>query len=399
MGRRTIGVPNNSLPEGVEVRQGKRGASIRICFMWRGRRRRQTLAIEPTTANIRYASRKRAEILNAIERGTFDAETFFPRGRKELQLNQSPQHLMTVGERLEEYINELRQAGALSPASVATYHKWARRRIKPDIGHVALRQLTSHTLRQWVVRLNEELSPKSVRNCVSIVSCMLAQCVEDGVLLDNPMRTVRLKSLIPRATRQTEKFDPFNRAEIAAILSACTTIEERALFQFAFASGLRTGELIALKWKHVDWQKMEVLVEDNLVMGEGVTILKQTKTHRGRVVPILKSAEQALKLLWRSDCQMEQAVFTFNGKRWRDSHHIRRRWQLIIKQAGVRYRRPYVTRHTFASTLLMCGEPEVLVAKLLGHTTLQMVQRHYGAYVMGPNGMLLKSDYQEDFGS
>jgi len=48
----------------------------------------------------------------------------------------------------------------------------------------------------------------------------------------------------------------------------------------------------------------------------------------------------------------------------------------ILRRAGVRYRNPYQTRHTFASQLLISGEPELLVAKLLGHTTTEMGAVH-----------------------
>lgn len=75
--------------------------------------------------------------------------------------------------------------------------------------------------------------------------------------------------------------------------------------------------------------------------------------------------------------------------------HIRERWKIIIRLSKVRYRNPYQTRHTFASTLLMNGEPELLVAQLLGHTTVEMVRRHYGRFIKQPEGIKLKSDYSE----
>ena len=51
------------------------------------------------------------------------------------------------------------------------------------------------------------------------------------------------------------------------------------------------------------------------------------------------------------------------------------------------------TRHTFASRLLLAGEQEVLIAKLLGHASVQMLREHYGKYIRQPEGVQLRGDY------
>ncbi len=83
------------------------------------------------------------------------------------------------------------------------------------------------------------------------------------------------------------------------------------------------------------------------------------------------------------------------GRRWHDEQQWRIRWTAILELAGVRYRNPYQTRHTFASTLLMNGEPELLVAKLLGHATVEMVRRNYGKYLKPCEGPILRGIYTE----
>ena len=72
MGSEPTARRDHPLPEGIEVREGARGARIRLVFSWNGERRRETLDVPATQANIKYASRLRAEVLNAIERGSFD---------------------------------------------------------------------------------------------------------------------------------------------------------------------------------------------------------------------------------------------------------------------------------------------------------------------------------------
>ncbi|HEX7647118.1 MAG TPA: tyrosine-type recombinase/integrase, partial [Noviherbaspirillum sp.] len=61
-------------------------------------------------------------------------------------------------------------------------------------------------------------------------------------------------------------------------------------------------------------------------------------------------------------------------------------WQRILKKAGVRYRNPYQTRHTYASTLLSANENPWWVAKQMGHVDVEMVFRHYGRWIPSKRG-------------
>lgn len=71
-------------PRGIELRKGVDTESIRIKFMYRGMECRETLKLAHTKPNIKYAERLRGEILNSIEKGTFDYAKYFP-GSGQLQ--------------------------------------------------------------------------------------------------------------------------------------------------------------------------------------------------------------------------------------------------------------------------------------------------------------------------
>ena len=387
------------LPKGVEVRDGKRRSSLRITFNYNGERCRETLDIEATPSNIRYAGKLVGEIENRIERGTFSYAEYFP-GSKRAGQKQLKAKRPTVSELIKTYIDNGRKTGSLSPSSVATYVKWYNARLEKKWAETFADELTTAELRTWIVDLIGELAPKSVRNCVGVLSTVLTQATTDEIIKKNPLEPISLKAMMPKRKKdaEEEKVDPFNGEEIAALLTACDRQQERALFQFAFATGLRTGELIALKWRHIDWINGLIHVVDNIVMGENVTVEKDTKTGAERDVPLLPAAREALAIMKPMTSMLKNGdyIFSYDGKsRWRHDSHIRDRWKIIVRLAKVRYRNPYQTRHTFASTLLMNGEPELLVAQLLGHTTVEMVRRHYGRFIKQPEGIKLKSDYAE----
>lgn len=390
------------LPRSVELRQGLTKTSLRISFIWRGERCRETLQIEATPANIKYAGKLVSSVELAIQKGTFDYAETFPNSKiakEAAKVTKAKQQ--TVSDLIRTYIDTARNIGSFSPTTIITYARWYKSRLEPQFKDTPVGELTTYDLRTWINSLATELSPKSVRNCLGVLSVVLGQAHLDGLISSNPLKPIKLRNLLPRKKKnsESERVDPFNNEEISAILAACRTPEERVLFQFAFASGLRTGELIALKWSHINWQTGMILVQDNLVLGELGPVEKNTKTETDREVPLLPAALQALqavKLLPRKR-NMGDYIFMnpYNHRRWANSHQIRKCWVTTLAAANIRYRNPYQTRHTFASHLLAGGEQELLVSKLLGHASVEMVRRHYGKYIYQPNGILLRGDYTQ----
>jgi integrase len=387
------------IPKGVEVRDGKRRSSLRVTFTYNGERCRETLDVEATPPNIKYAGKLVGEIENRIERGTFDYSEFFPGSKRAKQKNLAERRY-TVGELVDAFIDTGRKTHSVSPSTTATYVKWQRARLFPQWGARWADEVTTAELRAWIVELIGELAPKSVRNCVGLLSSVFNVATTDGLLKTNPLTPIKIKTLLPKRKKSSEedKVDPFNADDIAAILGACDRPQERALFQFAFSTGLRTGELIALKWRHIDWKNASIHVEDNIVSAEIGTVEKTTKTDMERDIPLLPAARAALEIMRPMTSLLNNGdyIFTPDGiNRWRHDYQIRARWTIALRNAKVRYRNPYQTRHTFASTLLMNGEPELLVARLLGHNSVEMIRRHYGKYIQQPEGITLRSDYSE----
>lgn len=387
------------MPSGVEVRSGKTGERIRVTFVWLGQRRRETLDIPATVANIKYASTLRSAVQNAIERGQFDYAQFFPNStyarRHVPALIKRPK----VGELIDTYIDTARRAKSLSPSTLASYDRWANSRLKPKWGERIADELQTTELRTWIADLTSELETKSVRNCVGLLSAVLNRATADSAISSNPLAPIKLKSVLPKKKKaDDDDIDPFNDEEISAILNHCRTPEERALWQFAFASGLRTGELIAIKWGDIDEIRGMIRIKDNVVSADVGTVEKDTKTGTVRDVPILPGAAEAITTMRPLSRISGQYIFLHpvTRQRWRDDQQMRKgSWQPTLLRAGVRYRYPYQTRHTFASRLLMAGEPELLVAKLLGHATVEMVRRNYGRYITQAGGITLRGDYSK----
>jgi integrase len=136
--------------------------------------------------------------------------------------------------------------------------------------------------------------------------------------------------------------------------------------------------LIALQWPDIDWVHGVVHVHQAMVE----KTLKGTKTEAGeRYVKILPAAHAALQ-------DQKQHTFLAGGRVFHNpvtnqpfvtDKQIRESvWRPLLRRAGVRYRNPYQTRHTYACTLLSRGENILWVAQQLGHVDTEMVIRTYG---------------------
>lgn len=110
-----------------------------------------------------------------------------------------------------------------------------------------------------------------------------------------------------------------------------------------------------------------------------------TKTAAGRrSVKLLRPALEALTAqkahTFLADAEVFQNPRTL--ERWAGDQPIRKTmWHPAMKKAGVRYRRPYQTRHTYASMMLSAGEHPMWVAKQMGHSDWTMIARVYGRWI------------------
>lgn len=368
--------------EGIEVRDGARGSTIRIRFQFQGRECRETLKLEATPANLRYAERMRGEILNAIARGTFSYVDYFP-DSKQAKLMAKPASKTKIGDLLDSFILDATasvERGAMSPSTLHGYRKIVNNILKPKWGPTMIADVTPVALRTWIASM--DCTAKTARNNIGPLHSIFEDALNDGLIEANPLDRLALNKILTKTKRKSQyEVDPFTLQEITAILDACDG-PARNLFQFAFWSGLRTSELIGLRWKDVDFKAGLIRVRQAVVVRE----TKSTKTLAGlRDVLMLPNARAALEAQKQWSALMKHGrVFTcpWTGKPWTGDKQIRVNcWTHILKMAEVRYRNPYQTRHTYASTLLSRGENPLWVAQQMGHVDTEMIVKHYGRWI------------------
>jgi integrase len=149
-------------------------------------------------------------------------------------------------------------------------------------------------------------------------------------------------------------------------------------------TGMRTSKIVALSWENVDFKKRVIYVRETKTMADVVSKAEAKRVDSVRTVEILAPAYQAL---------MDQRGYTLlqgkqvfhdpkKNKGFVGDQPIRRKyWMPAIKKAQVRYRKPYNTRHTYASMMLTAGEDHGWICGQLGHTDLTMLGKTYGRWI------------------
>jgi len=362
-----------SLPRGITIVGGKK-ERLRLFFMYRGVQCREMLAISPTPGNIKYAERLLGEIKNEIERSTFNYAKHFPNSKKLKLFGYAVKDKKKVEQLLREYLAIKKNSVAKS--TYRPYEGACKYHLIPQFGDCYIDEIKFTDIRNWIAGL--KLTKKTVRNILTPLWAIFNDALADEVIVRNPLQALDLSQIMNRETSSSNfEVDPFTSKEIDAIYKTAKG-QFRNMLMFAFFTGLRISELFALRWGDIDWVEGLIHVTRASVDGED----KCTKTEAGkRDVMLLPPALEAL-IDQKSYTYMERDhVFRrpFDNKPWMSDNNYRHGyWEPTLLRAGVRYRNPYQTRHTYACMMLSRGENMLWLAGQMGHADTTMIIKTYG---------------------
>ncbi|MDX7987822.1 DUF3596 domain-containing protein [Xenorhabdus sp. 12] len=373
----------HALPRGVMIRRHRAGETINISFTYRGVRCREPLSnLDITPKNIKYAARLLGEIHNKIERGIFSYVEYFPRSSR-LSIFGNKKIGRNVEEYLDEYLKICETRG-LSPSTIGGYKKC--KSALSDLHKISVSEITPAILKNWIQK--QTVSLKTIRNQLSFFRSAIDEAVTDGLISVNPVNLVTASRYQTERKEKEKEYivDPLSPNEVSALLSATGNKQWENLFRFAIHTGLRSSELCALRWSDIDFIGKTAHITAASVVG----VIKGTKTRAGKRKVELN--EQAIFAL------SSQKTFTFlkgnevfedpkTGEPWAGADAIRKKaWVPTLRKAGIRYRNPYQTRHTFATKHISQGANLFWLASQMGHKGPEMLFRHYGSYLSAYDG-------------
>lgn len=372
--------PGHILPPGVTIRDQKQTPRIQVAFTWNGAQCRELLPVCPISkSNIQHAANLRAEIRRKISDGSFNYAAYFPdspRAKAEAAASKSVRK--ALDDQLETYRRQVTN-GKLSPS---TFQGYAKSIVSERMHHwddYMLHEITPAALREWISEM--DCTSKAIRNTLIPLRSVLEDALNDELIDCNPFEKIALTKLIRQTSRASDYvIQPFTQAERESILKACRP-DEWPMFQFWFNTGLRPGELQAVEWQHINWEKSIVRIEQNQVAG----VIKAPKTAAGiRTVDLNQDAIEALKTQYAVSGNRGSRIWLNPSTMtpWETDAQVRKNsWLPLMRRSGIPYRNPYQIRHTYASSILTDGENPWYVAEQLGHQDVEMVFRTYGKFI------------------
>ncbi len=348
-------------------------SSIEIDFYYQGKRCRERLPLKPTPANLKKAAQHRAAVLNAIDNGTFDYAFTFP-GSKNAQKFAPTQY--TVKSYLTEWLANKKPT--IKASTYNDYSKTINNLIIPKFGAKLLHTLNRNDVRTWVADLT--CSNKRISNILSPLRAALQDAQHDDLIQQNPLFNWTYQR--NEAPAKKDHVDPLTKEEQELIIAVATGPIRNQIITFLW-TGMRTSELIALEWRDIDFKRKKIKINKALTGAAKVDETTKTKTGT-REIDMLPPVEQALIDQKKYTLLQGGKIFQnpINGKPWTGDQQIRKGfWIPILKKAGVRYRNPYQTRHTYASMMLSAGENLAWVSHQMGHSDVLITARIYARWI------------------
>lgn len=299
----------------------------------------------------------------------------------------------------------------LKEGTQADYSGYFKNHLLPAFGDQPLAHITVEDVQAFhAAKVAAGYAPQTIKHLLRILRQMLDHAVDWGYLRTNPARKVRN----PRIPRR--EMDYLNADEVRRLLAAAPP-QWYPFLLTAVTTGLRIGELLAMRWANLEWRTSRYFVKETLSRARydfagGFTSPKTEGSAQSvDLSPVCLQAlrqhrhHQAEEKLEVGDGYEDQdLVFaTRLGRPW-DWHNVERRYFLpTLKEAQLRRIRFHDLRHTCATLLINQGASPKYVQRQLRHATVQITFDCYGHLFpeAGPEAMarmdevLLAADGQE----
>jgi integrase len=260
--------------------------------------------------------------------------------------------------------------GHLAPSTAERYRIAIAKHIVPRWGAVNLSAVTHAEVQSWVSDLAREWSGASVIKVHRVFSQIMAWAVRDSRIAANPADGVRL----PHPAIPDHRY--LSHEQVAALADRCG--EYGIVVRFLAYTGLRWGELAALKVGRVDLARRRAVVAESVTEINGALVWGNPKTHERRSVPIPRfiAAELAERIAGRA---ADALVFPSpQGRVLRVRNFRRRVLDRAVREVGLVGFHPHELRHTAASLAIASGADVKIVQQMLGHKTATMTLDLYG---------------------
>ena len=254
-------------------------------------------------------------------------------------------------EAAEDYLLWLEFERDRKPSTLRGYRTIVRGHLLPAFGDVLLEDLTPERLERWAGQLGSDrpLSNASKIRILTVLAGICKRATKVHKLPRNPAATLEK----PIQRRRNIALDVFSPAEVMALVRAADDEQDAAIFLTAAFTGLRRGELVALRWRDVSFPGQYLRVTASYTERE----LSTPKSGKVRSVPLAPEVARVLARLEpaRAVDRRGRPRLPRHQRRHLDASALYRRYKLALQRAGLRDLRFHDLRHTFGTRAISQG--------------------------------------------
>lgn len=237
------------------------------------------------------------------------------------------------------------------------------------------------------ILLNSDNGKGTKRNKLKCLKQIFQEAYIDDAIKDNPCNKVKLSF---NDNEDSEIIDPFTVEEVETLLESSTGYF-KCYLAIAFYTGARTGEIFAMKWYNIDFNRKRIFID--ATVGEYEENSPKTKSGI-RYVPIFDNLMPYLREYQKLTGLREYLFLTNRGKTYTPSNVRTTKWKPLLRECGFSYRKLYQTRHTFATTMIMSNKFNLnQIAKIMGHATIQTLMLDYNKFIEGAKEMEIDTNF------
>ncbi len=277
----------------------------------------------------------------------------------------------TFADAAAEFLRYAEHDRALKPSTLVGYRSIIRSYLLPEFAQWRLEDIAAHEIECWRAQLEGRRRPlcNSTKNRILVLlHGVLGRACRVWGLPRNPASSVER-----HAVRESGEIEVFSPEEVWALVRAAASEQDAAIFLTAAFTGLRRGELLALRWRDVDFAGSALRVRASYAGGA----LTSPKSGKVRSVPLAPEVAEALARLAGREWFTGDDDLVFPGEAgdYLDGSALRRRYNLALRHAGLRPLRFHDLRHTFGTRVIAKVDIR-RVQEWMGHADVQTTMRY-----------------------